>query len=69
MKLLLKPIIYALIVVCLIIVSIFIYRAHPEVQLAFIIPGLFILIYSVITDDMGIKQHVRSRNLRFSRGR
>jgi len=69
MKLLLKSIIYALIVICLITASILLYKAHPEVQLAFIIPGLFILIYSVITDDMGIKQHVRSRNLRFSRGR
>jgi membrane protein YdbS with pleckstrin-like domain len=69
MKLLLKSIIYALIVVCLITASILLYRAHPEVQLAFIIPGVFILVYSLITDDMGIKQHVRSRNFRFSRGR
>jgi membrane protein YdbS with pleckstrin-like domain len=69
MKLLLKSIIYALIVVCLITASILLYRAHPEVQLAFIIPGVFILVYSLITDDIGIKQHVRSRNFRFSRDR
>ncbi len=69
MKLLLKAIIYALIVVCLITASLLLYKAHPEVQLAFIIPGLFILIYSLITDDLGIKQHFRARQFRLTRGR
>jgi hypothetical protein len=69
MKLFLKSIIYALIIVCLTTASILLYKAHPEVQLAFIIPGLFIFLYSVISDDMGFKAHFRNRTLRVSRGR
>jgi hypothetical protein len=69
MKLFLKAIIYALIVVCLFTASILLYKAHPEVQLAFIIPGMFILVYSIISDDLGFKQHFRARQFRLSRGR
>lgn len=68
MKLFLKCIIYALFVICLATGSILLYKAHPEVQLAFIIPGLFILVYSVISDDLGFKQHPSLR-LRMSKGR
>ncbi|SEO19408.1 hypothetical protein SAMN05428947_101659 [Mucilaginibacter sp. OK283] len=69
MKLFLKIIIYTLLVVCLSTSTILLYKSHPEVQLAFVIPGLFILVYSMITDDLGIKQHIRSRQLRISRER
>jgi hypothetical protein len=64
MKLFLKAIIYALIVVCLFTASLLLYKAHPEVQLAFILPGIFILAYSIISDDLGIRQHIRARQLR-----
>ncbi|WP_184544332.1 hypothetical protein [Mucilaginibacter sp. FT3.2] len=69
MKLFLKATIYVLIVVCLFTASILLYKSHPEVQLAFILPGFFILVYSIISDDLGIKQHFRSRQLRMFRGR
>jgi len=69
MKLFLKVVVYTLIVVCLCTCTILLYKSHPEVQLAFVIPGLFILIYSMITDDLGIRQHIRSRQLRISRER
>jgi hypothetical protein len=67
MKLFLKTIIYALIVVCLFTASLLLYKAHPEVQLAFIIPGIFILLYSIISDDLGVRQHIRARQLRMFR--
>jgi|EndMetStandDraft_4_1072995.scaffolds.fasta_scaffold00073_13 hypothetical protein len=69
MKLFLKVIIYTLLVVCLLTSTILLYKSHPEVQLAFVIPGLFILAYSMITDDLGIKQHIRARQLGVSRDR
>lgn len=62
MKLFLKCIIYLLLVICLTTLSIQLYSLHPDVQLAFMLPGLFILVYSWINDDIGIKQ-----KLRFSR--
>ncbi|SDF52778.1 hypothetical protein SAMN05216464_119100 [Mucilaginibacter pineti] len=68
MKLFLKCIIYTLFVICLTASSILLYQAHPEVQLAFIIPGLFILVYSVISDDLGLKRHPSVR-LRLTKGR
>ncbi len=64
MKLFLKCIIYLLIIICLAAASILLYKTHPEVQLAFIIPGIFIFAYSRINDDIGIKH-----KFRFSRGR
>ncbi|MGN8072070.1 hypothetical protein [Mucilaginibacter sp. SG564] len=59
MKLFLKCIIYLLLVVCLAAASILLYKAHPEVQLAFIIPGIFIFAYSMINDDIGVKHKFR----------
>jgi hypothetical protein len=59
MKLFLKCIIYLLLIVCLTTASILLYQSHPEVQLAFILPGVFILAYSRINDDIGIKQKFR----------
>jgi hypothetical protein len=50
--------------VCLAAASILLYKAHPEVQLAFIIPGIFIFAYSMISDDIGVKH-----KLRFSKGK
>jgi cytochrome b561 len=55
MKPLFKYLIYVLILVMLVIGSIMLYRTHPEAQLAFTIPGLFILAYSKLTDDIKIK--------------
>lgn len=65
MKPLFKYIFYVLVLVLLVIGSIILYRNHPEAQLAFSIPGLFILCYSKLTDDIRIKQH----GLRMLRGR
>jgi hypothetical protein len=48
---LVKYIIYYVVVVGLIFGSIALFKAHPEVQLAFWIPGVMIIVYSVIRDD------------------
>jgi hypothetical protein len=65
MKPLLKSIFYVVLLVLLVIGSIMLYRNHPEAQLAFSIPGLFILCYSKLTDDLKVKQ----QGLRMLRGR
>jgi hypothetical protein len=59
MKLFLKCIIYLLVIVCLTAASVLLYKSHPEVQLAFILPGIFIFAYSKINDDIGVKQKFR----------
>ena len=66
MKLFVKTIVYALVVVCLCTASLMIFKEHRDVQLAFLFPGLFLLVYSLITDDLVMKQHVRSRQLHMS---
>jgi hypothetical protein len=52
MKVVLRYIIYSVIIVALSISCVNIFRAHPEVQFAFIMPGLFIILYSIIRDDI-----------------
>jgi len=55
MKLLLKYILYTLLIVVLVSATILLYRTHPEAQLAFILPGVFILIFSRMSDDLKIR--------------
>jgi hypothetical protein len=55
MKLLLKYILYTLLIIVLVAGTILIYRTHPEAQLAFILPGLFILAFSRMSDDLDFK--------------
>lgn len=60
MKLLIRSLIYALIVVAVVIInSLFFLHHPPEVQLAFITPGVIILGYSLISDDMKKKSKLR----------
>jgi hypothetical protein len=55
MKLLLKYILYTLLIIILVSGTILVYRVHPEAQLAFILPGLFILAFSRMSDDLNFK--------------
>jgi len=55
MKLLLKYILYTLLIVVLVSGTILLYRTHPEAQLAFIVPGLFILAFSRMSDDLNFR--------------
>ncbi|MDF2433322.1 MAG: hypothetical protein JWP44_2953 [Mucilaginibacter sp.] len=55
MKLLLKYILYTLLIIVLISGTILLYRTHPEAQLVFILPGLFILAFSRMSDDLKFK--------------
>jgi len=55
MKLLLKYILYSLLIIVLVAGTILLYRTHPEAQLAFILPGLFILAFSRMSDDLKFK--------------
>ena len=55
MKLSLKYILYVLLIVVLAAGSILLYKSHPEAQLAFIVPGIFVLAFSRMTDDLNIK--------------
>lgn len=51
MKLLIKYLIYSVIMVTIILVSLNIFREHPEAQFAFIFPGIFLVAFSEIMDD------------------
>jgi hypothetical protein len=55
MKLLLKYILYSLLIIVLIAGTVLLYRTHPEAQLAFILPGLFILAFSRMSDDLNFR--------------
>ncbi|AMR31508.1 hypothetical protein A0256_08745 [Mucilaginibacter sp. PAMC 26640] len=61
MKSLLKYAIYSIIIVTILIISLDIFRYHPEAQFAFIFPGIFLLIFSGIMDDAlrGISSRVK----------
>lgn len=65
MKLFLKYILYLLLIIVLISGTILLYRTHPEAQLAFILPGLFILALSRMSDDLNFRSFVP----RWSRGK
>jgi len=66
MKLIMKCLLYSLIIVLLITASTLIFKNHPEVQLAFLIPGVFIFVYSRIRDELYVSAATR---LRMARGR
>ncbi len=55
MKLLLKYILYTLLIVILVSGTVLLYRVHPEAQLVFIVPGIFILAFSRMGDDLKIR--------------
>jgi hypothetical protein len=66
MKLMMKCLMYSIIVVLLVTASALIFKNHPEVQLAFLIPGVFIFVYSKIRDEMYVSAATR---LRMARGK
>lgn len=47
-----KFIFYAISIVLLIVFSLYAFHFHPEVQLVFLIPGIFLVIYSAILNDL-----------------
>jgi hypothetical protein len=55
MKLLLKYILYSLLIIVLVSGTVLLYRTHPEAQLVFILPGIFILAFSRMSDDLKIR--------------
>ena len=52
MKLLLKYILYTLLIIVLVSGTVLLYRTHPEAQLVFILPGILILAFSRMSDDL-----------------
>jgi hypothetical protein len=67
MKLLVRCLVYSLIIVAIIVVnSLFFLHHPPEVQLVFITPGVIVLGYSIIRDDIRKKS---AASVRWSRGR
>jgi hypothetical protein len=61
MKALFKYVVYSIIIVTILLVSLDIFRYHPEAQFAFIFPGIFLLAFSHIMDDAlrGITARIR----------
>jgi hypothetical protein len=66
MKSILKLMVYSAIVVCLCVSVTVLFKSHPEVQLAFVLPGIFIFIYSKIKDEVYVSLPTR---LRIARGK
>ncbi|WP_157543961.1 hypothetical protein [Mucilaginibacter paludis] len=58
-----KFIFYAISIVLVMVFSLYGFHYHPEVQLVFLIPGIFLIIYSAILNDFP------SRARSFHRGR
>ncbi|QKJ31390.1 hypothetical protein HQ865_17005 [Mucilaginibacter mali] len=52
MLVVLRYIIYSAVIVGMAIGCINVFRNHPEVQFAFLMPGLFIIMYSLVRDDI-----------------
>jgi len=55
MKLLLKYILYSLLIIVLVSGTVLLYRTHPEAQLVFILPGILILAFSRMSDDLNFR--------------
>jgi hypothetical protein len=66
MKLVFKFLIFSAIIVVLVVASLTLFKNHPEVQLAFFLPGVFILVYSIMRDQLFVSAVTR---LRMARGR
>lgn len=65
MNLFFKILIFVAIIVALAVASITLFKNHPEVQFAFLLPGVFILVYSIIRDQVYVSAVTR---LRMARG-
>lgn len=66
MSLFFKILIFVAVLVVLTIASLTLFKNHPEVQLAFLLPGVFILVYSIIRDQVYVSAVTR---LRMSKGK
>ncbi|WP_158988864.1 hypothetical protein [Mucilaginibacter sp. L196] len=66
MKSIFKLMIYSAIVVSLCVSVALLFKNHPEVQLSFLLPGIFIFVYSKIRDEVYVSLPTR---LRMARGR
>lgn len=64
MKIVLKYILYATIIIGIVVASMDVFRNHPEAQFAFIFPGIFLLAFSQIMDDSIRKISQRLRYMR-----
>ena len=59
MNLFFKILIFVGVMVVLIVASLTLFKNHPEVQLAFLLPGVFILVYSIIRDQVYVSAVTR----------
>ncbi|WP_139113040.1 hypothetical protein [Mucilaginibacter sp. PPCGB 2223] len=58
MKRVLKAVIYAITTVLLLLFCIYIFRFHPEIQFAFLLPGLFLILFSAFLNDFSSKSRM-----------
>jgi len=60
MKVRLRYLIYSLSVVLFFVGSFYLVKAHPEVQFAFYLPGIAMVMFAIISDDLFTKpNHLR----------
>lgn len=58
MKRLFKAVLYAITTVLLMLLCIYIFRFHAEIQFAFLIPGVFLILFSAFLNDFATKARV-----------
>ncbi|RKR85512.1 hypothetical protein BDD43_5783 [Mucilaginibacter gracilis] len=58
-----KIIFYAISIVLLVVFSLYTFHFHPEVQLVFLIPGIFLVIYSALINDLPKKKRAASNRI------
>jgi hypothetical protein len=46
---------YSLLIIVLVSGTVVLYRTHPEAQLVFILPGILILAFSRMSDDLNFR--------------
>ena len=66
MKPVAKLILYTILIVIVSVGGILLFKNRPEVQLAFLLPGIYIFIYSKLRDEVFISRAMR---LRMARGK
>ncbi|WP_448702610.1 hypothetical protein ACFGVR_09685 [Mucilaginibacter sp. AW1-3] len=55
MKKVLKAVVYAITTVLLLLLCVYLFRFHSEIQFAFLLPGLFIILFSSFLNDFPSK--------------
>jgi 1,4-dihydroxy-2-naphthoate octaprenyltransferase len=57
-----KFLFYSISIVLLVVFALYAFHFHPEVQLVFLIPGIFLIIYSAVLNDFPSRGRAITKN-------